>query len=121
MREIGVMTSRTSVLPSARTDCRGGCGETGQPLGTGVFGQFSLAGNRVAVLHLATRVFLAGNHISNEKSTREEATKFEKFKQRRGRENINENQRKAERNRARDKALFTKISFQVTLLSRLTF
>ena len=31
-----------------------------------MFGQFSLAGNRVAALHLATRVFLAGNHISDE-------------------------------------------------------
>ena len=43
MREILVMTSRT--------DCRGGGGQAGQPLGTGVFGQFSLAGNRVAALH----------------------------------------------------------------------
>ena len=47
MREILVVTSRTS----ARTDCRGGGGEAGQPLGTGVFGQLSLAGNRVAALH----------------------------------------------------------------------
>ena len=38
--EILVMTSRTSV----RADCRGGGGEAGQPLGTGVFGQFSLPG-----------------------------------------------------------------------------
>ena len=45
MQEILVMTSCTS----DRTDCRGGGGEAGQPLlGTGVFGQFSLAGNRVA-------------------------------------------------------------------------
>ena len=62
MREILVMTSRTFT----HTDCRGGGGEAGQPLGlAGVFGQFSLAGNRVAALHLATRVFLAGNHISD--------------------------------------------------------
>ena len=41
------MTSRTST----RTDCRGGGGEAGQRLGTGVFGQFSLARNRTAALH----------------------------------------------------------------------
>ena len=50
-------------------------------------GEFSSVGNRVvmAVLHLATQVFLAGNHISEEqldkdyrteKSMRKEATKF---------------------------------------------
>ena len=49
--------------PHARTDCWVGGEEAGQPLGTGVFGQFSLAGSRVAELHLATSVFLAGNHI----------------------------------------------------------
>ena len=36
------------------------CREKGQPLGTGVFGQFSLPGNHVAALHLETHVFLAG-------------------------------------------------------------
>ena len=56
------MTSHTS----GHTDCRGGGGEAGQPLGMGVFWQFSLAGNRMAALHLATCVFLAGNHISDE-------------------------------------------------------
>ena len=56
MRNVLVMTSRTYVRPSARTDCRGGGGEAGQPLGRGVFEQFSLAGNRVTALHLATRV-----------------------------------------------------------------
>ena len=35
-------------------------------LGTGVFKQFSLAGNYVATLHLADRIFLARNHISEE-------------------------------------------------------
>ena len=50
------MASRTP----ARTDCRRGGREAGQPLGTGVFGQFSLAGNRVAALHLATRLFSGG-------------------------------------------------------------
>ena len=60
MRKSLVMTSRTS----ARTDCLGGGGEAGQ--GTGVFGQFSSARNRVAALHLATHIFLAGNHISDE-------------------------------------------------------
>ena len=47
MREILVKMSRMS----ARTDCRGGGGEAGQPLRTGVFWQFSLAGDRVAALH----------------------------------------------------------------------
>ena len=36
MQEILVVTSRTSVRPSARTNRRGGGGEAGQPLGTGV-------------------------------------------------------------------------------------
>ena len=62
-----VMTSRTS----ARTDCRGEDGEAGQPVGTGVSGQFSLPGNRVAALHLATRVFLGGNYISDEQRDKE--------------------------------------------------
>ena len=44
----------------------------GQHLGTGVFGQFSLAGNRVAALHLATPIFLAENHISDEQRDREQ-------------------------------------------------
>ena len=43
-----------------------GGGEAVQSLGTEALGQFSLAGNRVAALHLATRVFLAGNHVSDE-------------------------------------------------------
>ena len=62
MREILVMTSHTPV----RTDCWGGGGEAWQPRGTGVFRQFSMKGNHVAALHLATRVFLEGNHISEE-------------------------------------------------------
>ena len=37
-----------------------------------MFGQFSLAGNRVAALHLVTRVFLAGNHISHEQRDKEQ-------------------------------------------------
>ena len=40
-----------------RGDCRGGGGEGVLFLGTGVFGPFSLAGNRVAALHLAIRFF----------------------------------------------------------------
>ena len=56
-KSILVMTSR----PPVQTG-----GEAGQPLGAGVFGQFSLAGNGVATLHLATCVFLAGNHVSEE-------------------------------------------------------
>ena len=35
--------------------------------------QFTLAGNRVAALHLATRVFLAGNHNSDEQRDKEQA------------------------------------------------
>ena len=68
------------IRPPARTDCRGGGEEAGQPLGKGVFGQLSLDGNRWAALHLATRVFLAGNHISDEQRDKEQATKFEKLK-----------------------------------------
>ena len=79
--------------PARLTDCRGGGGEAGQPLESGMFGQFSLAGNRVAALH-----FLAGNHvgeIKSRKNTKEEATKCEEsLKRSRGRgrrENFNVN------------------------------
>ena len=61
--------------PSARTDCRSGGGEEGEPLGTGVFGQFSLAGNGVQALRLATRVFLAANHISDKQRDKEQESK----------------------------------------------
>ena len=44
MREILVMASRTH----SRTECWGGGGEERRPLGTGVFGQASLAGNNMA-------------------------------------------------------------------------
>ena len=64
----------------ARTDCQSGGGEAGQPLGTGVFGLFSLKRNRAEALHWQpaffwreiilerlsmtfTPFFLAGNHI----------------------------------------------------------
>ena len=57
MREMYVL------MPSAHTDCRGGGGEAGELLGTEVFGQFSLVGNHVTVLHFATHAFLAGNHF----------------------------------------------------------
>ena len=78
VQEILVMTSCTS----DRTDCRGGGGEAGQPLGTGVFGQFSFAGNRVAT----------------KKSSREaERGEEEKISMK--------SQSKAERNRAKDKTL----------------
>ena len=46
-------------LPT-RTYCWGGGGEAGQPSKMGVFGQFSLARNRVTALHLATHLFLGG-------------------------------------------------------------
>ena len=51
------MTSRVSVCPSARTDCRGGGRAAGQPPGTECLGNFPW--------HLETHVFLAGNHISD--------------------------------------------------------
>ena len=64
--------------PSARTDCRGGGGEAGEPLGTGVFRQFSLAGNQVAALHLATCIFLVGNHNSDKQRDKEQERVREK-------------------------------------------
>ena len=66
MREILVMTSayaRPYRLSGSRW---GGRTASGDGSIRSRFGQFSLAGNRVAALHLATRVFLAGNHISAE-------------------------------------------------------
>ena len=48
-------------MTSASTDCRGGGGEVGNPLGRECSGNFPWR-----KLHLATRVFLAGNHISDE-------------------------------------------------------
>ena len=45
-----VMTSAYA-HPPARTDRLGGGGEAGQPLGTGVFGHFFVAGNCGAALH----------------------------------------------------------------------
>ena len=41
-------------------------------------GQFSFAGNRLAALRLATRVFLAGNHISDEQRDKEQGRAREK-------------------------------------------
>ena len=84
MREILVMTSRTS----ARTGCRGR--EAGEPLGTGVFGQFSLTANRVVFWREITLVtsngIKSGKVEEKRKSMRQEATKFEKFKRRKLRE-----------------------------------
>ena len=48
------------------------------PLGTGVLGQFSLAGNCVAALYFPTRVLLAGNHISDEQRKKEQESAREK-------------------------------------------
>ena len=120
------MTSRTS----ARTDCWGGGGEAGQPLGTGVFGQFSLAGNRVASLHWQPAFFWQeiilvtsnGIKIKEQKRAREKRRRnwrnlseeiLQRSRGRRTRENFNENQRKAKRHRARVKPLFVTVSFQV--------
>ena len=75
-----------------------------------MFEQFSLAGNRLAVLHLATRVFLAGNHVSDEQRNKEQEREREKRQRnsrklneeslvgsrRRRRENLNEEHRKAD-------------------------
>ena len=71
MRKSLVMTSRMS----ARIDCRGGDGQARQPLG--VFGQFSLAGNRVAALHWQPGVFwreiilVTSNGINEQETARE--------------------------------------------------
>ena len=100
-----------------------------------MFGQLSLAGNRVAALHLATRVFLAENHISDNrsllvisnrkragKSTREVATKFEKFKAKKTSREAEEGQNekismknivKLKEIERETKHLFTTVSFQV--------
>ena len=108
-----------------------GGGEAGQPLGTRVFGQFSLAGNRVASLHLETLVFLVGNHISDEqrnkeqeragKSMREEATKIEIFKKRNPRREAEEEEETISKNiyvKLREIERETKhlFSFQVSLM-----
>ena len=57
----------------------------------------------MAALHLATRVFLVGNHISDEqrarKSTRKEATKFEKVKRRNPRKNPRKEKKRNQRNK----------------------
>ena len=76
-----------------------------------MFGKFSLAGNCVATLHLATCLFLERNHLllmGNRIKSKKEHENIEKFKRRNPggkgrRENFNENQRKAERKRARNK------------------
>ena len=69
----------TSVRPPAQTlGGGGGGGEAGQPLGTGLIGQFSLSGNCVETLHLLIRVFLAGNHISDEQRDKEQGRAREK-------------------------------------------
>ena len=67
-----VMTSRRS----ARSDSRGRGGEAGEPLGTAVFGQFSLAGNRVAALHLATCVFWREIMIYRFSQAKERSSRF---------------------------------------------
>ena len=69
MRQILVMTSRTPVR-SYRLSGWMWRGRTAS--GTGVFGQFSLAGNPMAALHFATRVFLARNHFSDEQRDKEQ-------------------------------------------------
>ena len=69
MREILVMTSAYARL--VRADCQGGGGKAGQPLGTGVFGQFSLVVNRVVALHLAR------DHIGGEQWDKDKGDEWE--------------------------------------------
>ena len=75
--------------------------EAGEPLGTGFFGQFSLAGNRVAALHLTTRVFLARNHISDEQRDkgRKVEEKRKRQKRRRNLRNLSDESLKTSRGR----------------------
>ena len=95
-------------------------GEGRQPLGAGVFRQYSLTGNRMAALHLATCIFLVGNHISDKQWDKEQERAREKRRRnlrilceesldrsqrRRRRKNFNEKHCEAERNRVRDKTL----------------
>ena len=68
------MTSRTSPC----TDCQGGGRRASR---AGLLRQFSLAGNCVAELHLATHVFLVGNHISDEQRDKEQERAQEKMRQ----------------------------------------
>ena len=100
MREILVMTSHTST----HTVCGGGVW------------QFSLAANHMAALHVAIRIFLARNHISDEQWDKERKVveKRKSMRQqnwrnlsqgRRRRENFNEKHHKAESNRAREETL----------------
>ena len=97
---------------TGRTDYRGGGGKAVQPLGPGVLGQFSLAGNQGEAMHLASRVFPAGNHFNDDQRDKEQERagekrrrRLERSRGRRRREKFNEEHRKAERNRARDKTL----------------
>ena len=88
----------------ARTYCRGGGGEAGKRLGTGVFVQFSAVGNCVEALHLATRVFVAGNHISDEQRDREQ----ERAREKRRRNLINLTEKNArEKSRKEEKRKIT--------------
>ena len=48
---------------SVHPDCRGGGGEERRPLGRGCAGKFPWREIAWPALHLASRVFLAGNHI----------------------------------------------------------
>ena len=64
-----------SVRSPARTGCRGGGGEAGQPLGTRVLGQFFLARNHVVA---QPAFLLAGNHISDAPQDKEQERAREK-------------------------------------------
>ena len=108
---------------SARTHCQGGGGEAGEPLGTGVFGQFSLTGNCVAALHSATSNGIRSSTIKSNKEREREREKrrrnlinlsgerLERSRGRRRRENFSENHRKAERKSERQKTYLQLLAF----------
>ena len=73
MQEILVTTSHTS----AHTDCRGGGGEAGQPVGMGVFGKFSLA-RIVWQCCTSNPCFLEENYIDDEQQDKEQERAREK-------------------------------------------
>ena len=88
MREILVMTSRTSFRLSAVQTVGVEVGEEREPLGMGLFGQFSLARSHVEALHLKTRVSLAGNHISDEQRDKEQESRRKAKEHERGGDEI---------------------------------
>ena len=93
MRKILVMTSSTSVRPYVR--CRGGGGEAGRQESlwarecSSNFPRWEIS---LAALHLATRVFLAGNHLLLTSKT-SSGIKNRKEHERRGDESLERSRR----------------------------